>query len=245
MLTLALDAAGAACSAAIVHDGRVIGHRFAAMARGQAEVLAPMVAEAMGQAGIDFTQLDLVAASVGPGTFTGIRIGLAMARALGLAAAKPVAGIASTDTVAAAIPEDLRAGRMVLVVLDSRRPELWVQPFAADLTPIADIQAMTADELTSWAADLGPLVLAGDGAVLVAAALPDAILASVRTDATQVALLAEHRWPRQATLPAEPLYLRPPDVTLATPAGGRGAVPADGRGAVPAGGHGAGMAVPS
>lgn len=217
MLTLALDAAGAACSAAIVHDGQVVGHRFAAMARGQAEVLAPMVAEAMNQAGITFPQLDLVAASVGPGTFTGIRIGLAMARALGLAAGKPVAGIASTDVVAAALPADLRAGRTVLVVLDSRRPELWVQPFAADLTPLADIAAMTADALPAWVTTLGPLVLAGDGAETVAAHLPAALLAPVQADASHVARLAEVRWPRRATLAPEPLYLRPPDVTIAAP----------------------------
>lgn len=215
MLTLALDAAGGACSAAICRDGEVIGHRFAAMARGQAEVLAPMVAETMAEAGCAFAALDLIAVSVGPGTFTGIRIGLATARALGLAAGKPVAGIGSADVVAAAIPAALRQGRTVLVILDSRRPELWVQAFDADLAPLAPIAALTLAQIADWAKTLGPVVLAGDGAAQAAPLFADATLAPAQADAAQVAQLAAARWPAGAALAPEPLYLRPPDVTLA------------------------------
>ncbi|MGE5514220.1 MAG: tRNA (adenosine(37)-N6)-threonylcarbamoyltransferase complex dimerization subunit type 1 TsaB [Bacteroidota bacterium] len=214
MKILALDSATSACSAALWQDGRILAHRFAEMARGQSEVLVPMVAETMAEAGADFAGLDLLAVTVGPGAFTGIRIGLSTARALALAAGKPLAGIATAEAVAAAVPEAERAGRVVLVVLDSRREELWVQAFSAALEPLGEVAAMTPAQVGALA--LGPVVLAGDARELVAPLLPDAVLASSpgAPDAAQVAALAARRWADGTALPPEPLYLRPPDVTL-------------------------------
>lgn len=214
MKILALDSATSACSVALWQDGRTLAHRFAEMARGQSEVLVPMVAEVMAEAGADFAGLDLLAVTVGPGAFTGIRIGLSTARALALAADKPLAGIATAEAVAAAVPEAERAGRVVLVVLDSRREELWVQAFSATLEPLGVVAALAPAQV--GALDLGPLVLTGDARDLVAPLLPDAILASSpgAPDAVQVAALAARRWTDGTALPPEPLYLRPPDVTM-------------------------------
>jgi len=215
MLILALDSAGSACSVALWRDGDVLARRFAVMARGQSEVLVPMVGEVMAEAGTAFADLDLLAVSVGPGAFTGIRIGLATARALALAAGKPVAGIATTEAVAAAIPAAQRQGRDVLVVMDSRRAELWVQRFGAGLCPSGPIQALLPEQVATQMA--GPLVLAGDGAALVAPLMTGAILADVtHVDAGLVAELAAKAWPGQV-LPAEPLYLRDADITPSRP----------------------------
>lgn len=214
MKILALDSATSACSVALWQDGRLLAHRFAEMARGQSEVLVPMVAEAMAEAGADFTELDLLAVTVGPGAFTGIRIGLSTARALALAANKPLAGIATAEAVAAAVPQEQRQGRAVLVVLDSRREELWVQAFSATLEPLGEVAAMTPAEVSTR--DWGPVVLAGDARDLVAPLLPDAILAAApgAPDAVRVAELAARRWADGTALPPEPLYLRPADVTM-------------------------------
>jgi tRNA threonylcarbamoyladenosine biosynthesis protein TsaB len=214
MKVLALDSTTSACSAALWQDGAVRARRFALMARGQSEVLVPMVAEVMAEAGLAFGELDLVAVTVGPGAFTGIRIGLSTARALALAAGKPVAGIATPEAVAAAIPVAERAGRTILVALDSRRDELWVQAFDADLSPLGEVAAMLPEEAARVLS--GPLVLAGDAADLIAPLCPGAILATTARapDAAQVARLAARKWAEGTALPPEPLYLRPADVTM-------------------------------
>ena len=213
MLVLALDSAGSACSAAVLRDGVVVARRRALMARGQSEVLVPMVGEVMAEAGFTFDHLDLLAASVGPGAFTGIRIGLATARALALAAAKPLAGIRTTDAIAAATDPDQRQGRLVMVVMESRRAELWVQCYDDTLTALGPIRALTPQQAAEAAT--GAVLLAGDGAGLVAPLLPQAMLAPDcdHVDAVQVARLAVQGWP-DAVLPPEPLYLRDADVTL-------------------------------
>lgn len=215
MQVLAIDSATSACSAALWRDGTVIARRFAAMARGQSEALVPMIAEAMAEAGIGFPALDLLAVTVGPGAFTGIRIGLATARALALASGKPLAGIATPEAVAAAVPEAERAGRTVLAAIDSRRDELWLQAFDANLAPLGEPAALIPER----AADLvaGPVVVVGDAADLVLPHLADAVASSApgAPDAAVVAALAAARWPAGRALPPEPLYLRPADVTLA------------------------------
>ncbi|MBR9972963.1 tRNA (adenosine(37)-N6)-threonylcarbamoyltransferase complex dimerization subunit type 1 TsaB [Magnetospirillum sulfuroxidans] len=216
MLILALDSAGSACSSALWRDGVVVARRFAAMARGQSEALIPMVQAVMDEAGCAFGQVDLLAVSVGPGAFTGIRIGLSAARALALAAAKPLAGIATTEAIAAAIPAGERQDHTVMVVVDSRRAELWVQVFSADLVALGPIQALLPEQAALAVSASGPVILAGDGAAQVAHLLPGARLASTDgfVDAVQVAQLAAARWPAGVLAP-EPLYLRPADVTLA------------------------------
>lgn len=214
MIILALDSATSACSAALWRDGAVLARRFAQMERGQSEVLVPMVAEVMAEAGLAFGDLDLLAVTVGPGAFTGIRIGLSTARALALAAGKALAGIATPEAVAAAVPEAERQGRAVVVVLDSRREELWVQVFSSALEAQGPVRALTPLEVA--ALDLGAVVLAGDARDLVAPLMKDAVLASSpgAPDAALVAVLAARHWPAGTALPPEPLYLRDADVTL-------------------------------
>src|SRR5215470_1069032 len=92
-IILAFDCSGAACSAALWRRGALAAHRYRTMTRGHAEALMPMLAETVAQAGETFHALTAVAVTVGPGAFTGIRIGLAAARGIGLAATIPVVGV--------------------------------------------------------------------------------------------------------------------------------------------------------
>ena len=93
MLILSLDTAGQACAVCVWRDGVVLAAREERMARGQDARLVPLLLEVMAAAGVAFPQLDRIAVTRGPGSFTGLRIGLATARGLGLAADKPVIGI--------------------------------------------------------------------------------------------------------------------------------------------------------
>jgi len=215
MLALAIDTSTSACSAALLNGDRLISHRLQVMARGQSEALMPMVRAVLADAGVGVDALGLLAVTVGPGAFTGIRIGLAAARGLALATGLPLAGITSTWAVAAAVPPVERHGRTLAVALDSRRDRPWVQLFGPGLDPLGEIFAGTADEIV--AACPGPLCLAGDGAAPLAAALPGAVLASSPgwPDAQWVGRLGLAAWATGRALDPVPLYLRPPDVTVA------------------------------
>lgn len=214
MIVLGIDSSTSGCSAAVWTDDRVLARRFEMMARGQAEALVPMIVAAMGEAGVAFRDLSLVAVTVGPGTFTGIRIGLAAARAIGLSAGLPVAGILSTEALASAVPAAERCGRHVLAAVDAKRADLFVQRFTERLEAVGPPEAMLPEAAATAAPR--PAILVGDGAARLAALLPDAVLSSAPTapDAAVVAAVAARRWRAGAALPPVPMYLRAPDVTL-------------------------------
>ncbi|EME69246.1 hypothetical protein H261_14445 [Paramagnetospirillum caucaseum] len=214
MIVLAMDSSTSACSAALWAEGKVLARRLSPMARGQSEALMPMVAEVMAEAGLSFADVGLLAVTVGPGAFTGLRIGLAAARGLALAGGLKLAGVATPAAVALGVPEGERQGRNVLVAIDSRRDELWLQLFDSALKPLSPIRALRPEQAGELAA--GPVVVAGDAAALVLPHLPHAAASAApgHPDAALVAELAAEQWSRGESLPPEPLYLRDADVTL-------------------------------
>ncbi len=224
---LAFDTAGTACSAAVWRDGAVRARRFEAMSRGQSERLVPMIQEVMAEAAVAYSALDAIAVTRGPGGFTGVRIGLATARALALACARPVIGVSNFEAVAAAVPEDARAGRALAVVIDAKRSDLYVQAFdaapGADSAPVTPARAIAPADLDAFLPP-GPLLLAGDAVEAALAALEAAgreVMAAAapgQADAGRVAALAAARpLPEAGAPPPGPIYLRGPAVTLAPP----------------------------
>src|SRR5881394_3886100 len=105
MLILAIDTALDACAAAVLDTdaGKLIGQESLAMKRGHAEALMPLVARVMKASGVSFAALDRVAVTTGPGSFTGLRVGLSAARGIALAADKPVVGLTTLTAFAAPI----------------------------------------------------------------------------------------------------------------------------------------------
>ncbi|NNG05375.1 MAG: tRNA (adenosine(37)-N6)-threonylcarbamoyltransferase complex dimerization subunit type 1 TsaB, partial [Inquilinus sp.] len=161
MIVLALDTAGSACSVALWRDGEVIAARSLPLARGHAEALMPMVREVAAAAAIDLATPDLFAVAIGPGAFTGLRIGIAAAAGMALAANRPILGISSLEIAAHAVPVAERQRRDVLVVLDSRREELFVQLFDSDLAPLGGPACSAPAGLAALCGDR-PLTVTGD-----------------------------------------------------------------------------------
>lgn len=214
---LALDSSGAACSTALWRRGAIVARRYREMARGHAEVLMPMLVETVAEAGESFSALNAVAVTVGPGAFTGIRIGLAAARGIALAAGIPVVGVTTFAAVAEAVSETERANRRLLVLLDSKRGDVFVQEFASERAAVGSPTILSPDAVLHRLAP-GSFILAGDGIAVVrshlGAAGLDVEYSAVNgpADACWVAQLAARSIAERTGLPATPLYLRAPEL---------------------------------
>lgn len=206
-VVLAIDTCLGACSAAVVEDGRELSARSEIMERGHQERLAGLVAEVMGEAGVGFEALDRVGVTVGPGSFTGLRVGLAFAKGLGLALERPVVGVGTLAALAASV----RRTAFVAAVVDARREQVYLQPFR-DGAALAGPEALTALDAAERLTRLGESwLLVGTGGALLAPHTDGAVLdARTAPDPVVVAGLAGG-----ASLePAKPVYLRAPDAKL-------------------------------
>ena len=134
MLILAIDTALDACAAAVLDTsaGGVIAQESQAMKRGHAEALMPLIARVMKASGVAFAALDRIAATTGPGSFTGLRVGLSAARGIALAAGKPVAGVTTLTAFAAPIVSENGGPHPVLAAIDARHDHVYFQVIGGD-----------------------------------------------------------------------------------------------------------------
>jgi tRNA threonylcarbamoyladenosine biosynthesis protein TsaB len=207
---LAVDTALGGCSVALLEDGKILAHIFEAMDRGHAERLAPMVAEAM--QGTEFSTLERLAVTTGPGTFTGQRVGLAFMRGLRLALHIPLTGVTTLEAIAAAAMDETGKPRAA-VIHDARREEAYLllqEGGAITLAPAVMLFQDAVERIRAF----GSCALAGTGAAVASSSLgADFALSSLRQpDALWVARLAQKR-PVSKDVPG-PLYLRAPDAKL-------------------------------
>ena len=219
MNILAVDTALGACSVAITGGGKTRAHHWVAMPRGHAEALAPMVQTAMAEAALAFSDLDRLAVTTGPGTFTGQRVGLAFMRALRVALRRPLIGVTTLEAMAAAAEAEAGAP-LVAVLHEAKRGEVYGALYRAREVVLAvQVEATEAMlEAILGRVGAGPMAVAGTGAPDAAAWLlshgAQAALTSIRQpDALWVARLAEAA--PEAIEAAHPLYLRAPDAKLA------------------------------
>jgi tRNA threonylcarbamoyladenosine biosynthesis protein TsaB len=223
-IILAMDSACSACSAVVAVDDTILSAERVETRHGQAEALMPMVDAAMRKAALPPAALDLVAATVGPGSFTGIRVGLAAARGIALATGAQLVGVSSFEAVAAGLAHalaDCGDVQFLLIALESRREDLYVQLFALPWNPVgppASMMPAALGEAVNAAVGSAPLLIAGDAAQRAALALSNfadtIIVEDSAPDAVGVLRAGLHRWRSGAVDAPHPLYLRPPDVTL-------------------------------
>ena len=210
MLVLGFDTATPAVSVAL-HDGeRVIAAAFAVDARRHSELLTPMIAKVLADVGVARGDLSAIAVGVGPGPYTGLRVGVVTARVLGSVLGLPVYGVCSLDIIAASAAS-AGSGREFLVATDARRKEVYWARYDAAGRRVAGPAVGQASSIPG-AADLA---VAGAGGQLypeafgevIGPAYPDAgVLCGI------VARASAAPSPGQPLLLAvEPLYLRRPD----------------------------------
>ena len=210
MIILALDTCLSACSAAILREGDVLSSRVEIMARGHQERLADLVSEVLAEAGLSFGDLGRIAVTLGPGSFTGLRVGLAFAKGLGAALGLPVIGIGTLEAMGAPL-----AGEpgLVAVVLEAKRGQVYFQAFERGqaLTAPAGLNIDAAGALLVELSRTGAVILVGSGTDHLSPLTPSArVVRSDQVDPAFVARLAAARAPS----PPRPLYLRAPDAKL-------------------------------
>ncbi|MCB1548061.1 MAG: tRNA (adenosine(37)-N6)-threonylcarbamoyltransferase complex dimerization subunit type 1 TsaB [Hyphomicrobiaceae bacterium] len=221
MTLLAFDTCFGACSVAVLAKGRLTA-RFEEMRTGHAERLMPMIAETMAAAGLAFAELERIAVTVGPGSFTGVRVGIAAARGLRLALAKPVATATSLElatatarTCLAASGSSAQDARRLAVAIEARRGQVYVE---APLTGRDDARPATRLLAVDEAAAMlgrGPIVVVGSAAAALAAAIQaqggtaEAALPDLQPDARHLPELVASRPDEPG--PPHPLYLREAD----------------------------------
>lgn len=206
MIVLAIDTCLTACSVAVVEDDHVLATASEPMMRGHQERLAPLTREVMRAAGLDFPAIDRIGVTIGPGSFTGLRVGLAFAKGLALALDRPCIGVGSLEALAAGLASDgLRAA-----VIDAGRGRVFLQIFEGEAAIVApdSLEIATAAARVAELAQGGDLTLTGPGAALLSGVAPGASIIDQAAPSPVVVAKVAARSP--TTLP-RPLYLRAPD----------------------------------
>ena len=221
MRILALETSAKAVSAAISEDGRILASGYQDTGLTHSRTLMPIVEHLLRSTGLTVQDMDAIAAAAGPGSFTGIRIGVAAAKGLAFAADKPAAGV---STLAAMAQNVACAGGLVVCAMDARRSQIYNALFSAEdgaLTRLTPDRAIALTDLTEeLRADPRPKTVLGDGGALCAEFLREAGIPCrlapphlVMQNAVSVALEAEELAARGGLVSAQdlsPVYLRPP-----------------------------------
>lgn len=214
MRVLAIDTALEACSAAVLDTGGgITASESVAMTRGHAETLMPLIARVMNSAGIEFAQLDRIAVTTGPGSFTGLRVGISAARGIALAAGKPAVGLSTLAALAAPLiaTDD---GTQVVAAIDARHEHIYLQVFGVNGRTLVGPRTATVRD-AARAAMTAPARIIGSAAKKLAAAWPKGaeppLLVEQRgaPDIDWIARLGAAA--AEAHGPPKPLYLRAPD----------------------------------
>ena len=216
MLILAIDTALDACAAAVLDTsaGGVVAQESQAMKRGHAEALMPLIARVMKVSGVAFTALDRIVATTGPGSFTGLRVGLSAARGIALAAGKPVVGVTTLTAFAAPVVSENDDPRAVVAAIDARHDHVYFQMVGGDGSSLIKPQVAPIAEALDAARAASPY-LVGNAAQLLADRWPADAAPPFRIDQQAAPDIAWVAWLGAAVAPesspARPYYLRAPD----------------------------------
>jgi len=207
MLILSVDTALTGCSACLLQDGKIIAYEADQRPSKQAEMLIPMIDEMLKSKKISYSDIDLFSSSIGPGSFTGLRIGITAVKGFSLVTGKPACGVTTLQALA------LKGGGNgnVTAAINAGRNQFYAQNFDAELNPISEAKLVNYEDLGEFTPDNTTIITNAyellkehyNGAVLEGDHCPTA---------REVAILAA----KDQSLPAEPLYIRAPDAKKST-----------------------------
>lgn len=221
MKILALDTALTGCAVCVYDaDGGAAFNARRDMGRGQVEHLIPMAQEVLSQAGLGFESLDAIATTVGPGAFTGLRIGLSAARGFALALDKPLVGFTTLALLARQYHSTQTPQGPIGVILETKRDDFYFQIFDAQCDPLTEAAALSGKAMIAELREYNDIVLIGDALERFRDQYPDARHYDFndgfsKTSAVDLAKMCAERLISVGFvdyMPA-PLYLRPPDVS--------------------------------
>jgi tRNA threonylcarbamoyladenosine biosynthesis protein TsaB len=212
---LAFDTAMGGCSAAVLDtETGQAWSRSEAMGRGQSERLVPMAQEVMAEAGVAMADLGLIVTTIGPGGFTGLRIGLSTARSFGMALGIPVAGVRTTDVLIKSTREKLNDQNRLIAVIETKREDFYVQE------DDAEPDLLSADLVLSKYKD-NQVTLCGDGILRlkndIGVVWPETFYVAENSDLPDPVMMARmgaDDLKNGRLQPPEPLYLRDADVSV-------------------------------
>jgi len=215
MLILAIDTALDACAAGILDTeaGKLIARESQAMKRGHAEALMPLIARVMKASGVAFAALDRIAVTTGPGSFTGLRVGLSAARGIALAASKPAVGVTTLTAYAAPVVSE-SGEQPVISAIDARHDHVYFQVVSGNGSSLIWPRVAPIEEALA-ASRFGAPHLVGNAAGMLAERWPADAPPPFKVDAQPAPDIAWVGWLGAAvspdTAPARPYYLRAPD----------------------------------
>lgn len=216
---LVIDTALGACTVGVFEDDRALAARSEPMAKGHSERIGGFVRDVMIRSGIGFDRLDRIGVTVGPGSFTGLRVGLAFAQGLGEALDRPVIGLSTLQALAAT--RSSADGGPLAAAIDARRGQVYLQAFSGD-QPLGSPEALAVDDAIEVLAALGCRTIVGSGAAVLAERRHQRSMEAILdtrpsiTDPSATALARLTRQADPAGSPPRPLYLRAPDATPPT-----------------------------
>jgi tRNA threonylcarbamoyladenosine biosynthesis protein TsaB len=215
MLILAIDTALDACAAAVLdtNANKLLAHESLPMKRGHAEALMPLIGRVMKQSGLPFAALDRIAVTTGPGSFTGLRVGLSAARGIGLAAGRPVVGLTTLSAYAAPVVSE-SGENPIISAIDARHDQIYFQVVGHDGSSLVRPKVAPIAEALE-ASRFGAPHLVGNAARIVADRWPSDAPPAFRVEPLAAPDIAWVAWLGAAVDPAsappKPFYLRLPD----------------------------------
>lgn len=202
MLMLAFDTSASTVSVAVLDEARVWSYQEREMERGHAEALMPMIQAVLDASKVSLKEIGGIAVSLGPGSFTGVRVGLAAARAFALALNVRVYGVTTFEAWA------YHVGKPAWVVLDTKRDDYYAQFFDAEGKPTSEPSILSSEQLKEKL----PFDALGTGAEKLASEINCGLIQKISPIAVSIGRVALGRMDHP--LPPDPIYLRDADVTL-------------------------------